>query len=263
MSSSLIETYMKACGMLSLLKCAIQTTIIICLCRKRFLWNFISQLEAFVAEIVTHPDCEKVEKHLLKKSYFFLAKIIFSILIYSAGFTVSGYFWGNNVIYKSLDHQFLPAYSKIILSVMIMNSWLLPMSLCIALGDALVNTFKAFYHYLSFLQQTSVAEGLCCKTFVRHIRKSYITLTRLCDDFDGMFSLMLMFSYLIDLILVCLQLRLIMFTYTDMTSRLILCLVMFLPVVSLLLLSATSSQLYEEVKSEICLGDHNLSLKYF
>jgi len=250
MSPNLEETYMKSIGALSFFKCSIQTTIVIRLCRKKFLWKFISQLECFIVEIVTPTDLEskKMEDRLLRKSYWFLGKIIFVIVFYGGSFVVCSLFWSDNVIYKSLAQPYLPTLAKIILSILSMVSWLLPIGLCIALGNALINTFKAFYQYLSFIQQTSINQRICCKTFVKHIRKSYITLTRLCEDFDDMFSLMLMFSYLIDLVLVCLEL-LILLTYTDVVSRLIICLMMLLPVVSLLLLSATTSRLYEAVRA--------------
>uniref|UniRef100_A0A7M5XGA8 Uncharacterized protein n=1 Tax=Clytia hemisphaerica TaxID=252671 RepID=A0A7M5XGA8_9CNID len=50
MSDSLVQYYMRSVNLLCLMKSAIQVTIIMRLCQKKFLWKFIEQLESFIVD---------------------------------------------------------------------------------------------------------------------------------------------------------------------------------------------------------------------
>ena len=102
-------------------------------------------------------------------------------------------------------------------------------------------------HLFSSIYFVFVTSFKTFRKFVRATRKRFLRLTELCGDFDDMMSVLLMFSYLLDIVMICLVLRMVAFAFTDMTSRLVTSTWLVLPVTSLFIFSCKASQLYDIV----------------
>ena len=107
-------------------------------------------------------------------------------------------------------------------------------------------TNQTYFRYVDLLKAQE--GGICKKHFLKDIRKKYLKLTEMCGKFDDMSSLMFMFSYLIDIVMVCFLLRLAAFTFTDIPSRMMALAWLCLPVFSLVILSKRASALFDEVQ---------------
>lgn len=135
---------------------------------------------------------------------------------------------------------------KLVADIYLLTSWIIPASLIVAMINSITYTFQEFYRYVDMLKMQD--GGICKKQFLKDIRQKYLKLTQMCGKFDDMTSLMFMFSYLIDIIMVCFLLRLVAFTFTDIQSRLMALAWLSLPVFSLTILSKRASALFDEVK---------------
>ena len=70
MSNSLAQYYMRSVNLLCLMKSCIQVTIIMRLCKKKFLWKFIEQLESFIVDIIMADSPDQQEKGTLSGLIF-------------------------------------------------------------------------------------------------------------------------------------------------------------------------------------------------
>jgi len=138
-------------------------------------------------------------------------------------------------------------YIKMCAEMILLAAWITPIALCVVLINSLTYSFEEFYRYMQYVREKK-GNSVSTKCFLHDIRLKFIRLTQLCDDFDDMMSLMLMFSYLIDIVMACLLLRMLAFAYTDVVSRAITGAWLLLPVFSLMSISRQASNLYDTVR---------------
>ena len=229
------------------LKAVIQGLTLLRICHTSHIFDFIKNLENFLKEIKLQ-NCSVVECRFLRKCWANFVINIVGILLFSTAILAMAFGPGTSQV-DMLMQKFLSTaskgiYFKTIADIMLLTAWITPVALCIVLINALTYTFKEFYRYVELTKQK---DGTCRKMFLRDIRQKFLRLTDLCGDFDNLMSLMIMFSYFIDIVMVCLILRMVVFAFNDIPSRLMSIGWLCLPVFSLMSLSKRASDLYDTV----------------
>ena len=143
-----------------------------------------------------------------------------------------------------IPHNSLTFWRIQVADIFLLTAWIMPAALCVVMINSITYTFQEFYRYVDILKQR---KDICRKRVLRDIRQKYLRLTEMSAKFDDISSLMLMFSYFIDIVMVCFLMRLVVFSFTELESRLMCGAWLCLPVFSLITLSRRASALFDEV----------------
>lgn len=226
-----------------------QTLYILYLCHQEILWNFITELESFLDKILL-VRCRIVENTFVRKLRCWLVIFVFfMILCTSSNFVIN--FLDNEELRKLRKFSLLPITStspvfyivKTLLDTLLLAGWLLPAFLCGTLIHSVHFTLNEYYRYLESQRQ----KGICVRAHVREIRLQFLELSRLCANLDGMMSVLMMISYLGDVCLICLILRVGIYTFQGTYAKMLIFSWITAPTFTLLFLSRKSSQLYDKV----------------
>eukprot|EP00111_Clytia_hemisphaerica_P011933 TCONS_00035065-protein len=244
-SESTNDYYMVTILVIYGLKSVIQGLTLLRICHTNHIFEFIKNLENFLKEIKLQ-NCSVVECRFLRKCWANFVINIVGILLFTIAIVAMAFGAGTSQV-DMLMKKFLSTasngiYFKTIADIMLLTAWITPVALCVVLINSLTYTFKEFYRYVELTKQK---DGICRKMFLRDVRRKFLRLTDLCGDFDNLMSLMMMFSYFIDIVMVCLILRMVVFAFTDIPSRLSAIAWLCLPVFSLMTLSKRASDLYD------------------
>ena len=239
------------------LKGVIQAFILHSLANKSCLWKFITALSDFLQDIKITHGIKEVERRFSRRVYINFAIQSFGIISFICMICVN-YFLKNGFVElqqsevsKTLSKvpfginstMLIPARS--VGDVMMLIAWICPVVLCITLIHSLTYAFEEFYRYLD-----AKRSRVCTRAFLREIRQKFLRLSDLTARFDGMMSILLMFSYFFDIVMVCLVLNLIFFTYHDIVSRAVAAVWLILPTFTLITLSNIASKLYDTVRKD-------------
>ncbi|XP_066915100.1 uncharacterized protein [Clytia hemisphaerica] len=230
------------------LKSTGQALYILYLCHREILWNFITDLEDFLNKITT-CQCPIVESHFVRKMRIWLSAFGVVILLCTVT-NVIVMFYPNNELQDFREMSILPITStepiyyalKVITDLILLGGWFLPCALAGTLIQTLHYTFNEYYRYLEIQSK----KGICVKAHVKDIRKKFLDLSSLCSKLDSIVSVLLMISYLGDLCLVCVILRLGVYTFHGLYGKLCIFSWIIAPAFTLLFLSSKASQLYDK-----------------
>ncbi|XP_066924681.1 uncharacterized protein [Clytia hemisphaerica] len=241
------DYYMLSILIIYSLKGVIQANVIHYVSRKCVLWKFIRNLNEFLTDIKVSDNVKEHEKRFRNKT--FLGFLISSLIILAFSSTIIAMIVHPSTGELSQTLRLAPfvnqtnliyRYAKTVTDIMMLTAWVAPITLCLILINSLTYTFEEFYRYLD-----TTKENVCRRFFLYDTRKKFLRLTELCGDFDDMMSFLLMFSYLLDIVMICLLLRMVAFSYTEMVSRLVTSAWLMLPIMSLMILSNKASELYD------------------
>ena len=234
------------------LKGVIQALTLLKTTRNNCLVEFTTHMEEFLKQIKV-SNCRAAETKFKRRSWCHFCFNLTGVLLFGAMLIYSTVNMNNaSTDAESMMQKFFISmfshpsgiYVKLVADIFLLTAWLIPASLVVAMINSITYTFEEFYRYVDVLKEQ---KSICKKKFLRDIRKKYLKLTEMCAKFDDMTSLMLMFSYLIDIVMVCFLLRMAAFTFTDIPSRLAAVAWLSLPCFSLMNLSKRASALFDEV----------------
>jgi len=226
-----------------------QTLYILYLCHQEILWNFITELESFLDKIRL-CRCHIVENRFVRKFRVWLAAFVLFMLLCTVS-NVFINFLPNEELQEFRKLSLLPItltspaiyVLKIALDMVTLAGWLLPAFLCGTLIQSMCFTFNEYYRYLESYRQ----KGICVRAHVRDIRLKFLELSQLCAKLDGMISVLMMISYLGDLCLVCIILRLGFYTFHGFYGKFFVFSWIVAPLFTLLFLSRKAAKLYDKV----------------
>jgi len=230
------------------LKGLIQASIVHYLCRRCVLWKFINRLNTFLTDIKTSDELKKHEYRFT--SLIYIAYGVCTIFVVGFAVTIivveiispEGELIDTMKKSSPFEDMSVLRFIYVYLQLIMLAAWVTPISLCMVLTASLIYAFEEFYRYLD-----TTKNNVCRRFFLYDTRKKFLRLTELCGDFDDMMSLLLMFSFLLDIIMVCLLLRMVAFAYDDPISKILAVIWTLLPFFSLMLLANKASQLYDTV----------------
>ena len=228
-------------------------------CRSK-LWSFIEDLEKFL-EDVKLSGCEKKEHKFKRKIrvwvYIFA---IFGVLnTFVQCFNLFGFRTNSEfsqelhnmtvIIARPFPSTVAVSVIDIILFIFGFAAWFLPAALCGILSQCLSYCFDELYRYLKRKRKECPLkfQTVCLQSFIRGIRLKYLRLSDIAHDLDKMVKYLYLFSYLFDIVMICLILRIAIINFNDWISRAMILVWCIPPLFTLLALSYYSSEIIEKV----------------
>ena len=229
-----------------------QTLYVMHLCNKEILWNFITDLETFLDKILL-CKCRFVEARFVRNARWWLVTFGFFMVLCTVT-NVTIMFFPNDELREFRKVLLLPLKTlepgffvlKVVLDLLLLAGWFLPCALTGTLIQALYYTFHEYYRYLEAQRN----RGMCVKAHIKDVRRKFLELSALCSKLDNMVCFLLMISYLGDLCLVCVILRLGIYTFHGWIAKLCIFSWIIAPLFTLLFLSRKAAQLFDKVRKE-------------
>ncbi|XP_057313429.1 uncharacterized protein LOC130654810 [Hydractinia symbiolongicarpus] len=215
------------------------------------LYQFVDELQEFLDSIKLN-QCRRQENNFKAKLQIWL--LIFILIFFtSVGVNIFVMLYPIVNPDKEIGPVILPfprtlptCVAKILLDTLEYGVRLFPVALCGILTQSLSYVFSEFYRYLKVKER----DGLCLRSYIKEIREKYVAMTTMCTQLDDLIALLMLVSYLTDIILVCLMLRICVFAVSGIARVVVLC--WTLPCVfSLLSISFYASQLVDK-GGEMC-----------
>lgn len=224
------------------------------------LWCFVENLEKFLEDIEL-PEYGVKEKRFFKKIRVWLYLFtMFTLLNTFALCFVTFGFREVPELNKELHNMtiiisrpFPPAVAigvtDIILVLFCFAAWFLPAALCGILSQCLTYCFDEMYRYFEKRKSECPLKSntLCIQKCIRETRLKYLQLSKLVQGLDGMMKYLYLFSYLLDIINICLTMHLVVINYHNWLPRVIIIIWFIPPLFTLFALSYYSSQIIEKV----------------
>ena len=243
--------YMLAIHIVFTTKTIGQTLYVLYLCKKEILWNFVTDLETFLNKILL-CKCRIVEARFVRKAQWWLVTFaLFMVLCTATNVTIM--FFPNDELQEFRKLSLLPLNTskpgfyvlKVVLDMILLAGWFLPCAMTGTLIQALYYTFHEYYRYLEAQRN----RGMCVRAHIKDVRMKFLELSALCSKLDNMVSFLLMISYFGDLCLVCVILRLGIYTFHGLVAKLAIFSWIVAPIFTLLFLSRKAAQLFDKVNT--------------
>ncbi|XP_057293672.1 uncharacterized protein LOC130622249 isoform X1 [Hydractinia symbiolongicarpus] len=211
------------------------------------LWTFIDRVQTFLDDIkLCH--CRKVENNFrskLKRWLYAFVGIFFTCVaanVFVLFYPLKELDMVLSKLVSPLPDTFGVYAARTVFEVFVLATWFLPVALCGVLTQSISYIFEEFFRYLKHRKMN----GLCLRTYIKEIREKYVAMTTMCSDLDDMLSYIFMISYLTDIVLVCLELRMCVVSVGSLVSRFLVLFWCVPSLFSLVTLSYYSSRLVEK-----------------
>jgi len=242
------------------LKCAGQSFACLRLCstsNSRHLWSFIEELEVFLVDIKL-TNCQMIEKKFKQKLRLWLYVFIFLGVANTGGQIFIFVFSNSNeytrllnlttIIVRPLSTNVEYRIGITLVNTICFAAFFLPTSLCGVLSQSMTYSYEELYRFIRHKKENgcqSSNRSVCMRSYISYVRLKYVKLSNMVKRLDDMVQHIYLVSFPLDIVLICLNLRVILFEFDDLPSRLYLAFWLIPPLFTLIALSHYSSQIVE------------------
>lgn len=223
------------------------------------LLTYTNELEAFLTKVKLQEYRKQANhfKHGMRRWLFFLLLIMLlelGTVVFFGLYPIKSLEYILSQFVRPLPDTMLNKSLILLQSSLSVGIWILPVALCNVLIQSLSYVFSEFYRHLQHKEKTK----LCLRTYIKDVREKYVTMSTICSNLDDMLSWLFMTSYLTDIVIICLLLRVMVINVEDVYSRLVLVSWLIPCVMSLVCLSHYSSRLVDKVCKDLIILQYRM-----